>query len=115
MTSPTVILAIPCLGVLVLLWTAWRCVIRRPRPSTAPVEIACAGAIFFALTAASSALSFSDRVTFTSSVRRGPLASFEWIPVGTMVAYLFAAGACSGAAFSLWFQRRQAKQQSEGN
>jgi hypothetical protein len=65
--------------------------------------------------AASSALSFSDRVAFTSSVRGGPLMSFEWIPAGAMVSYLFVAGAFSGAAFLLWFQRRQARQQSEGS
>jgi hypothetical protein len=115
MTSPAVVLAIPCLGLLVLLWTMWRCVIRRPRPSSAPLEQSCGVAVIFLLMAASSALSFSDRVAFTSSVRGGPLASFEWIPAGTMVACLFVAGALSGAAFLLWFQRRQARQQSDGS
>ncbi len=112
MTSPAIILAIPGLAVLVLLWTIWRCVIRRPTPSSAPLERLCGVAVIFLLMAASSALNFSDRVAFTSSVRGGPLAPFEWIAAGGMLFYLFIAGAFSGAAFLLWFQRRRAKRQS---
>jgi hypothetical protein len=114
-TSPAIILAIPGLAVLVLLWTIWRCVIRRPRPSSAPLEGLFGIAAIFLLWAASSALNFSDRVAFTSSIRGGPLASFEWIPAGGMLVYLFVGGAFSGAAFLLWFQRRRARQQSAGN
>ena len=112
MTSLTIILAIPGLALLVLLWTMWRCVVRRPRPSSAPLEGPCGFAVIFSLMAASSALGFSDRVAFTSSIRGGPLAPFEWIAAGNMLFYLFLAGAFSGAAFVLWFQRRRAKQQS---
>jgi hypothetical protein len=113
-TSIAIILAIPGSAVLVFLWTIWRCVIRRPRPSSAPLEGLFGVAAIFLLWAASSALNFSDRVSFTSSVRGGPLASFEWIAAGGMLVYLFVAGAFSGAAFLLWFQRRRAKQQSAG-
>ena len=108
-------LAIPCLGVLVLLWTIWRCVIRRPKPLSAPLEKASGGTIIFALIAASSAINFTDRVAFSSSVHGGPLKSFEWIPVGAMASFLFAAGAFSGAAFLLWFRRRKARLQNEGS
>jgi hypothetical protein len=78
----------------------------------APFEKSCAGAVVFALMAASSALTFSDRVAFISSVRDGPLAPFEWIAAGVMVFYLFLAGGFSGAALLLWSQSRQAGQQS---
>jgi len=115
MTSPAVILAIPCLGLLVLLWTIWRCVIGRPRPSSAPLEQSCGVAVIFLLMAASSALSFSGRVAFTSSVRGGPLASFEWIPAGVMVFSVLIAGGFFGVAGLLWFQRRQVRQQSAGS
>jgi hypothetical protein len=112
MTSPAIILAIPGLALLVLLWTIWRCVIRRPRPSSAALERSCGVAVIFLLMAASSTLNFTDRVAFTSSVRGGPLAPFEWIVAGSLLFYLFLSGTFSGAAFLLWLQRRRAKQQS---
>src|SRR5579872_4791882 len=61
MTSPVIILAIPGLAVLVLLWTIWRCAIRQPRPSSAPLERLFGVAAIFLLWAASSALNFTDR------------------------------------------------------
>jgi len=112
MTSPALILAIPGLALLVLLWTIWRCVVRRPRPSSAPLERSCGVAVIFLLLAVSSALNFSDRVAFTSSVRGGSLAPYEWIAAGGMLFNLFLAGAFFGVAGLLWFQRRQAKRQS---
>jgi hypothetical protein len=115
MTSTAIILAIPGLALLVLLWTIWRCVVRRPRPSSAPLERSGGVAVIFLLMAAGSALNFSDRVAFISSTRGGPLAPFEWIAAGGMLIYLFIAGAFSGTAFLLWFQRRRAKQQSAGS
>ena len=115
MTSPAVILAIPGLAVLVFLWTIWRRVIRQPRPSSSPLERLFGVAAIFLLWAASSALNFSDRVAFTSSSRGGPLASFEWIAAGGTLVCLFVAGAFSGAAFLLWFQRRPVRQQETGS
>jgi hypothetical protein len=115
MTFPAVILAIPCLGLLVLLWTIWRCVIHRPRPSSVPLEQSCGVAVIFMLMAASSALTFRDCVAFISSVRGGPLASFEWIPAGVMVFSVLIACGFFGVTGFLWFQRRQVRQQSAGS
>src|SRR5947207_6922174 len=102
----TVVLALPCLALLVMSWTIWRCVVRRTKPSSAPLEGLSGVAVIFLLMTANSALNFNGRVVFTSSVRGGPLAPFEWIAADVMLLYLFIAGACSGAAFLLWFQRR---------
>jgi hypothetical protein len=98
MTPPAIILAIPILSLLVVLWTIWRCVLRRPRPSTAPIELSCGVAVVWLLMAASAALSFSDRVVLVSFVRGGPAAWFEWIPGCAMVFYVFLAGGFFGAA-----------------
>jgi hypothetical protein len=47
-----------------------------------------------------------------SSVRGGPLASFEWIPLGILLVYLFVAGVLFGGALSLWSQGREARRES---
>jgi hypothetical protein len=105
MTPVAVILAIPILGLLVVLWTIWRCVLRRPRPSTAPIEASCGIAVLWLLMAASAALNFSDRVVLVSSVRGGPAAWFEWIPGCVMVIYVFFAGGFFGAAALQGYRR----------
>jgi hypothetical protein len=49
---------------------------------------------------------------FSSSVRGGSLASFEWIPLGILLVYLFVAGVLFGGALSLWSQGREARRES---
>jgi hypothetical protein len=48
-------------------------------------------------------------VAFSSSVRGGPLASFEWIPLGILLVFLFVAGVIFGGALSLWSGEREAR------
>jgi len=108
MISPAIFLAIPCLGLSIIVWTVWRCVLRRPRPVTAAIEIPGGLAAIFLLLAANSALIFADRTVFASSRRGGPLTPSGWIYPGVVAFYLFLAGAFCGAAIVLWFQRRHA-------
>jgi Zn-dependent protease with chaperone function len=51
-------------------------------------------------------------VAFSSSVRGGSLASFEWIPLGILLVYLFVAGVLFGGALLLWSQGREARRES---
>jgi Zn-dependent protease with chaperone function len=112
MTYPDVILAIPCLGLLVLLWLIWRSKVRRLTPSSAPIEQLCGVAVIFLLLAASSALSLSDRVAFFSSRRGGSPVWFEWEPLGSLLVWLFVAGIFFGGALSLWSRDREARRES---
>jgi Zn-dependent protease with chaperone function len=51
-------------------------------------------------------------VAFSSSVRGGSLASFEWIPLGSLLVWLFVAGIFFGGALSLWSRDREARRES---